>query len=271
MTQLIRVTSIQSPNADFICRGISEYLSARLGIRTEFVNDIPWPEREALLDTGDIQVGWMCGLPYVWKADQARPTLELAAAPVMQAARYQQRPIYFSDMVVFRDSPYFTFGDLRGTTWAYNEPHSQSGYNVTRYHLARLGETHGYFGRVIEAGSHLKALEMVLARQVDASAIDSTVLELELAARPALREDFRIIDVLGPSPIPPWVVTRRLPPEMRDAIRSALWGMHRDPEGRAILRAGQIDHLARVEDRDYDAIRDMARQAAQVKWQAELD
>jgi phosphonate transport system substrate-binding protein len=266
MIQLIRVTSIQGPNADFICQGISQYLSARLGIKTEFINDIPWPEREALLDAGDIQVGWICGLPYVWKADQAQPTIELAAAPVIRDARYQSRPIYFSDVVVHRDSRYTTFADLRGASWAYNEPHSQSGYNVTRYHLARLGETHSYFGRVVEAGSHLRALEMVLERHVDASAIDSTVLELELAARPALQENFRIIDVLGPSPIPPWVVTKRLPLDLRDAIRSALWGMHHDAEGRAVLNAGQIEHLARVEDRDYDAIRDMARQAARVMW-----
>lgn len=263
---LIRVTSIQSPNADFICQGISRYLSARLGIQTEFVNDIPWPEREALLDAGDIQVGWMCGLPYVWKADQARPTIELVAAPVMQGARYQDRPIYFSDVIVHRDSSLFTFADLRGAAWAYNEPHSQSGCNVTRHHLARLGETAGYFGRVIEAGSHLRALDMVLTRQVDASAIDSTVLELEMEARPTLSDDIRVIETLGPSPIPPWVVTRRLPPDLRDTIRQVFWGMHRDREGRAVLAAGQIARLVRVEDRDYDAIREMARQAARVTW-----
>ncbi len=184
----------------------------------------------------------------------------------MQGARYQQRPIYFSDVVVHRDSPYFTFGDLRGATWAYNEPHSQSGYNVTRYHLARLGENRGYFGRVIEAGSHLRALEMVLARQVDASAIDSTVLELELEARPALKEEMRIVETLGPSPIPPWVVAKSLRPDVRDAIREIFWGMHQDLEGQAILAAGQTARMVRVEDRDYDLIRDMAREAEQVTW-----
>src|SRR5512136_2017151 len=145
--QLIKVTSIQSENADFICQRITRYLSARLGMDAEFVNQIPWQERERLLDAGEIQLGWMCGLPYVRKADRTGAGIELVAAPVMRHPRYAGRPIYFSDVIVRRDSRYAAFADLRGAAWAYNEPNSQSGYNITRYHLARLGETRGYFGR----------------------------------------------------------------------------------------------------------------------------
>ncbi len=264
--EFIRVTSIQSENADFICQRITRYLAARLGLEAEFVNRIPWEEREHLLDAGHIQLGWICGLPYVRKADRAGAGIELVAAPVMRHPRYAGRPIYFSDVVVRRDSRYTAFADLRGATWAYNEPNSQSGYNITRYHLAQLGETSGYFGQVVAAGSHLKAIEMVLAHQVDASAIDSTVLELELEKRPELGEQLRIVEALGPSPIPPWVTTRGVPPDLRDAIRRAFWEMHEDAEGRALLAAGQMACMAPVQDGDYDPIRAMARLAEAVVW-----
>jgi len=264
--QLIRATSIQSENADFICQRITGYLAARLGIDAEFVNQIPWQERERLLDAGEIQLGWMCGLPYVRKAGRAGAGIELVAAPVMRHPRYGGRPIYFSDVIVRRDSRYAAFADLRGAAWAYNEPNSQSGYNITRYHLARLGQTQGYFGRVVEAGSHLKAVEMVLAHQVDASAIDSTVLELELEKRPELGEQLRIVETLGPSPIPPWVATRSVPPGLRDAIRRVFWEMHEDAEGQALLAAGQMARMAPVQDGDYDPIREMARLAEAVRW-----
>lgn len=266
MFQPIKVTSIQSPNADDTCRRITRYLGDRLGISTEFVDDIPWQEREQLLDAGQVHLGWICGLPYVWKADKAQPNVELVAAPVMLPRRYRQRPVYFSDVIVHRDSAYYSFADLRGAAWAYNEPHSHSGCNVVRYHLARQGEHRGYFGRVIEAGSHLQALEMVLDGRVDAAAIDSTVLELEFLARPHLEPELRIIDTLGPSPMPPWVVTLNVPPDLRAAIRAVFWHMHRNPAGRAILAQGQIRRLVRVTDRDYDPIRDMERAAAQVTW-----
>jgi phosphonate transport system substrate-binding protein len=269
--QLIKVTSIQSENADFICQRITRYLSSRLGIDAEFINQIPWQERERLLDAGEIQLGWMCGLPYVRKVDragagQAGIGIELVAAPVMRHPRYAGRPIYFSDVIVRRDGRYAAFADLRGAVWAYNEPGSQSGYNITRYHLARLGETRGYFGQVVAAGSHLKAVEMVLAHQVDASAIDSTVLELELEKRPELGEQLRIVETLGPSPIPPWVATRSVPPDLRDAIRRVFWEMHEDAEGQALLTAGQMARMAPVQDGDYDLIREMARLAEAVRW-----
>lgn len=266
MLSSIKVISIQSDNAAETCRQITRYLGEQLGMAAEFVEDISWPERKRLLDAGQVHVGWICGLPYVWKADQIPSSIELVAAPVMQLPRYQQRPVYFSDVIVHRDSKYHSFADLRGASWAYNEPHSQSGYNITRYHLARLGEGKGYFGRVVQAGSHLRAIDMVLDRRIDAAAIDSTVLELELVVRPQLKSQLRVIDSLGPSPIPPWVVATTVPPELREAIRHAFWHMHTTPAGRTILKQGQIMKMVRVEDRDYDSIREMARAAAQVVW-----
>jgi phosphonate transport system substrate-binding protein len=251
-------------NMDFVGRALARYLADRLAIPAEFVEDIPWPERERRLDAGEIQVAWICGLPYVRKVDQAEPPLELLVAPVMQGRRYQNRPIYFSDVVVHRDSPFHTFAELRGASWAYNEPGSQSGYNITRYHLATLGEFGGYFGQVIAAGAHQTSLQMILARQVDASAIDATVLELELALHPEIAGQIRVIDTFGPSPIPPWVISKQAPQALRETLRTLLLDMHHTPAGRAILAKARMGRFVRVEDHDYDPIREMAAQAATV-------
>lgn len=261
----LKLTSCMAENSEFVCQNITAYIARRLKIPATFVNDISWQERERLLDEGEIQGAWICGLPYVRKADQSDPQLELLAAPVMQGERYQDRPIYFSDVVVHRDSRFETFVDLRGASWAYNEPGSQSGYYVTRYHLAQLGETSGYFGRVIQSGGHLTSLRMILGRQVDASAIDSTVLDLELERHPEIESHLRIIETLGPSPIPPWVISKRLPPSFRQELRTLLIEMHHDSAGRQILEAGRITHFVAVEDRDYDPIRRMAHQAEQAR------
>lgn len=253
----LRFTSIQAPNADAFCRSVSVYLGSVLSIPIQFVDDLRWQEREAALDSGNIHVGWICGLPYVWKADHKPPLVNLLAAPVMIASRYNDRPIYFSDVIVRSDSPYRSFNDLRARTWAYNEPHSQSGYNITRYKLATLNEYTGFFSQVVAAGSHQNALKFVLSGAVDASAIDSTVLETELEQDPTLQNRIRIIDVLGPSPIPPWVVTPRLPENLRSRLRDALLGMHLDPGGREILSSGRTARFVAVSDQDYDPIRTM--------------
>jgi phosphonate transport system substrate-binding protein len=179
----------------------------------------------------------------------------------MEAARYGGRPVYFSDVVVHRESQFQTFADLRGASWAINEPSSHSGYNVVRYHLATLGEFSGYFGRVIESGAHQASLKMILDGGIDGSAIDSTVLELELKRDPAIRSQIRIIESLGPSPMPPWVVLRSLSPDLREDLRDLMLRMHRDPRGRTVLTEGLVARFESIEDGDYDAIRRMARKA----------
>jgi phosphonate transport system substrate-binding protein len=262
--QTLAITSCMAPLADAFCATLARYIGEQLALPTAFIDDLPWQERERRFDAGAIHICWICGLPYVWKADRRDPQIDLLAAPVMQGDRYQDRPVYFSDVVVRRRSRFRTFADLRGATWAYNEPHSHSGYNVVRYHLATLGETVGYFGRIIVSGAHETSLQMLLADAIDATAIDTTVLEAELQRHPALQEDIRVVTTLGPSPIPPWVVRHSMPPEMRSAVREVLLHMHRDPYGRTLLMAARLARFVHVDDHDYDPIRQMARQAARV-------
>lgn len=265
--EAIKTTSLQAENANFICKAITDYIGKKLAVPAEFIDYVPWQERKRRLDAGEIHLSWLCGLPYVREADQVNPNIELLVAPVMRHKRYQKRPIYFSDVVVHRDSDFHTFADLRGGSWAYNEPNSHSGYNLTGYHLAKLGEGSDYFSKIVEAGAHQTALEMVLNRQIDGSAIDSTVLEQELARSASLKDQLRIIEVFGPSPIPPWVILRSVPSELRYALRQVFLQMHQDSEGQAILKTGHMERFVPVADQDYDPIRHMAQRAESVKLQ----
>jgi len=246
-----------APNTESHCRRIADYIGMRLQIETEFIDDIPWQERERLLDAGEIQVCWICGLPYVGKADLSYSNIELLAAPVMQGERYQGRPVYFSDIVVRSDSRFGDFADLQGARWVYNERRSHSGFLVVRHHLWKLGQTRQYFGSVTESGSHQESLRMILEGEADLSALDSTVLETELRVQPEIASSIRIIETLGPSPMPPWVVSKRLPRELRVRVRKVLLEMNSDPAGRALLDEGSLDRFVEVETDFYDSIRRM--------------
>jgi len=244
---------------DFLSRDLADYLSYYLPIPVQLRIDIPWTERDRLLDIGEIDLCWICGLPYVRKADRLPGRIAPLVAPVMLGSRYQGRPIYYSDVVVHRDSPFQTLADLRGASWAYNEPGSQSGYGVVVYSLAVRGETLAFFGRAIESGAHQNSIQMILRREVDASAIDTTVLEQELSDDPALASQLRVIDTFGPSPIPPWVVSKRVAPEIRERLRDLLTSMHTQADGQTILEKARMARFTAVEDADYDPIREMAR------------
>jgi phosphonate transport system substrate-binding protein len=242
----------------FLVRRIGE----RLGVAAELFVGTCYGQ---MLTEAD--AGFLCGLAYVELTGEP-PALEPLAAPVLRGGRYGGRPVYFSDVVVRRDSPLRRFADLRGRSWAYNEPLSQSGYGVTRHHLVRLGETRGFFGRVVEAGWHERSLQLVCDGEVDASAIDSHVLAVARRNRPGLAARLRVIASLGPSTIQPFVAARRLPAPVRAAMRAVLLGVGRDPAARPALRRALVDGFAPVDDASYDDLRLMRAACAAADFRA---
>jgi hypothetical protein len=66
---VLKLASCMAENCEPFCQNVAAYIHTRLGIETGYVNDIPWQERERLFDEGKIQILWLCGLPYIHKAD----------------------------------------------------------------------------------------------------------------------------------------------------------------------------------------------------------
>lgn len=260
--QQLTVVSLMAEGVRPAHAAIGAWLGRRLGVAVSFVEGPPWQAQLAMLDAGEAQAAFICGLPYVRRAAQLEPL----AAPVQAGARYGGRPVYFSDVVVGRASPYRHFADLRGARWAYNEPGSFSGYEVARAHLASLGARAGFFGRAVASGAHLASLALVAAGEADAAAIDSTVLDLALRDDPGLAARVRPVAELGPSPAPPFVAARALPAALRAALRQALAELHEDEAGRAALARGGLARFAPVADADYDPVRSVARQAEGVAF-----
>ena len=139
---------------------------------------------------------------------------------------------------------------------------------MPRDFLLSRGETDGYFGRTVESGSHGHSIELVEAGEVNAAGIDSLVLEMETHLRPDLAERLRVVQAIGPCPIPPVVASGGLAGAERAGLRRALVEMHQNEAGRAILRDGLIARFVEVEDAFYNPIRDMARRAQQAGFVA---
>ncbi len=256
----LRIATFLAPNIRPVYEAVAAYVGERLGVPVELVDGSSFDS----FASGEADAGFICGLPYVRLAHQDPPPVEVLAAPVLDGERYGGRPVYFSDVIVNRDSPCRSFAGLRGRSWAYNDPDSHSGYNVTRYRLIQMGETGGFFGRVVEAGYHQRAIRLVAAgagsaedERVDASAIDSQVLAVELRDHPELAARLRVIDVLGPSTIQPVVAARRLPDRLKADLRAALLAMGDDARYRPRLAHGLVDRFVAVEDGTYDDIREM--------------
>jgi phosphonate transport system substrate-binding protein len=244
----LRVATYLAPCNRPAYQHISDEIARNLGVQCELVDGTAY---RAIAD-GTIDVAFVCGLPYVRLA--AQRSVDLVGAPVIIGARYERSPIYFSDVVVRRASQYQTFDDLRGCTWAYNEPNSHSGHLITLFNLLQRGETPVFFGRVVRAGSHERAIEMLCAGEVDAAAIDSHVLEVVTSRQPDLLEQLRVIDTWGPSTIQPAVVRSSLEPDLKQSISLVVQSIDGGDEH---LRQCHIERYVEVADTTYNDIRAM--------------
>ncbi len=261
-TTIIRFASFLSPILYETYAHIARYVGEKIGFSTTLKVGQSFEE----FADGQVDVAFICGLPYVRMTSQDTCPVELLVAPVLMGKRYLHKPIYFSDVIVRSDSPYTSFDDLGGCVWAYNERASHSGCNLVCYSLLERGKSSGYFGKTVKSGSHLRSVEMVLAGEADATAIDSHLSDILRSRDEGLARRLRVVDVLGPSSIPPLVVSRRLDNELKCKLQDALITMHLDDCGVKQLREGLIERFVAVNDEDYGDIRKMLEKVQGVEF-----
>jgi len=166
--------------------------------------------------------------------------------------------VYHSFLIVPADSPVRTLEDLRGKTFAFTDPNSNSGYIAPTYWLKRMGETADtFFVKHIFTYAHDASIIAVMDKLVDGAAVDSLIWEYMNNSNPEVGVKTRIIKRSEEFGIPPLVVRPGLPPETKAQLRNLLLEMHNDPAGKIILDGMRIKRFVIGKDSDYDSIRRM--------------
>jgi phosphonate transport system substrate-binding protein len=247
MTSPLRFASFLALDLLPFYRWIASYVGRTLGLKVECHQGMSYA------DAPSYDAIFLCGLAYV-ELHRAGLALEPVAAPIPWGAP-GGRAEYDSVVVVRHDSRWRDFADLRGCRWAYNEPFSQSGFGVVRSYLGLLGEDASYFGKAMESGSHRRSLELLASGRIDSAAIDSHLLAFWERRTSIRLPRVRIVARLGPSPIQPLVVTPRLTPRGRDAIRQALVNAYRVSQASRWLDWALIQRYTAVGPDHYESLR----------------
>jgi phosphonate transport system substrate-binding protein len=242
---------------------MARYFSRKLGWDVKVVSNLSYTESDNMLDKGVIQIGFVCGLPYVHNFSQDK--YELLAVPIMSmkkgafadAKGYEDVPgKYYSYTIVRKDSPLKTWADLKGKSYAFNEMTSNSGYNLPRAKLISLGAKNWqYFSKIVLSGSHEESIRLVASGVVDASSVDSLVLDYDRFLGYAAARNVRIIEHLGPAGIPPVVISKNADQSIKQPMMNVMLGMHNDPEGKRILNKALMTRFDPPNDKNYDDIR----------------
>jgi len=246
------VAPVLSPLQTFsLYQDLLNYLGQRLNRRVELVQGKTYAEINDLMRSGDVTLAIVCTNPYL----QGQADFGMEALAV---AEVNGQPYYYSYLVVARGSDAGSLADLRGRTFAFSDPLSNSGRLAPVYQLALMGETpETFFKRSIFTYAHDNSVRAVADGLVDATAVDSLIYDYLSITQPDLVAKTKVIDRWGPYGNNPVVVNPGLDPALKDRLREVLLTMDADPSGKAILDALMLDRFVVPDDRIYDSVREM--------------
>jgi phosphonate transport system substrate-binding protein len=248
----LKAVSYLAPNWFGFYQTVTEALARSLAIEIQLQQGECDPLEDPLLLHDQLDLAFICGLPFIRHYKVAPDQLQVLAAPVMQAGRYHNQPIYFADVIVNAASNLQCVEELVGKTFCYNDRGSNSGYNLVHWYLLNKGDPTDFWGACVQSGSHLRSLQWVIEGQADWAVIDSTVLERALAQHPEFTQNLRVIEAIGPSPMPPIVAATHLGTGVLQQLQSTL--LYPDQELQTAMANMRVQHYDLRKWQDYQIL-----------------
>ena len=171
---------------------------------------------------------------------------------------------YRSYLIVNKDSPYHRLEDLRGRTFAFTDPDSNTGRLVPTYWLAEMHERpETFFSRIVYTYSHDNSIMAVARNLVDGATVDGLIWEFYQEKNPSLyfqNPDHQKIRALrhsapGGLPEPPGA-------ESKSASGRFCSPCTRTRKGKKILAELMIDRFIPPQEEWYENLRQMYQQLA---------
>ena len=232
-------------------RHFLDYIEEKSGQKVDFVDRDGYAEINDMIRKGELEAAFVCSGPYVDGHNEFG--MELLVAPQAYG-----ETVYYSYIIVAKNSAIKNFDDLRGKSFAFADPLSNSGKLVPTYMLSRMNETPDtFFSRYIFTYKHDKSIQAVAQGVVDGSAVDSLIWEYLNRTNPEFTSKTRIIRKSPPYAIPPVVVPKSLDPLIKEKLKQIFLNAHNDKKGRELLSKMMIDKFVVIDDSAYDSVREM--------------
>lgn len=227
------------------------YIGDRLKMKVNFIEKESYAEVNSLLDKDKIDVAFVCGGPYIDGHDKFG--LQLLAAPQVDG-----KAVYYSYIIVHKDSNINKFEELKGKSFVFVDPISNSGKIYPTYLLKQMKETpETFFKEYMYSYAHDTSIRAVAEGIVDAAAVDNLIWNYMEKTNSPFTKLTRIIKVSPAYGIPPVVVRPALANDLKDKLKKIFLDMHLDEKGKEILEKMEIDKFVEIDDSNYDSIREI--------------
>jgi len=251
----IAISGVLSPSKTLeYYQELLTYIGHRIDRDVILILKPTYAEINDLVESQRVDLAFVCTLAYV--EGKEKFGMEILVAPQMYG-----ETVYYSYLIVPGESDATSLSDLRGASFAFTDPMSNTGHLAPTYHLSLLGETPAsFFGSYMYTYNHDNSVFAVADNLVNGAAVDSLVYDQLIDANPDLADKTRVIDFWGPFGIPPLVINPAMDSQLKQELQDLFLNLHNFDEGMAVLNNLDIDKFVVVSDAIYDSIREMRPQ-----------
>ncbi len=248
----VAVGSMLTPSTNYEAyRMMVDYLGDQLDLEATMVQRPTYQEVNDLVAAGDVDLAFVCSGAYMELRKKA--AAELIAVPVVNGTS-----TYHSLILAHPESDAASLAELEGTTFAFVDPLSNSGFYYPSWRVHQLGTTpEAFFGATTFSNSHEASVEMVASGAVDAAAVDNLVFDSLVLDREDLLEQVRIVEKSEPFGIPPVVIRTNMTQEYKRALKEILLGMDQTPAGEDALAQMGFERFVEGKEQHYDTVQQM--------------
>jgi phosphonate transport system substrate-binding protein len=241
------LTPVFLDNDAAVITALRSALAVGMGQDIELVQRRTYQEISGAILDGSVDAAWTCGYPFL----QHRDEMSLLGVPV-----WRGKPEYQSYLIVAAGDPASDLDDLRGSTHAFSDPDSNSGFLVTASDLARRGETpENFFARSIFTFGHRNVVRAVAGGLTRSGSVDGYIWEALSIAEPDLTARTTVISRSEWLGFPPFVARsdRMAEPSVMGG-GAALRSLTRTGEGSQALELLFLDDVIAGDEALFDGI-----------------
>jgi len=249
----VAVAAMISPKETFVYyKALINYISKKTGVKMQIIQRKTYEDVNNLLKNNRVDMAFICSGAYVALRKEGIP-VKIVAVPVING-----KTTYQAYIITYKSSGIKNFRDLKGKSFAFTDPLSNTGYFYAISRIKLLGyNKNTFFKNFVFTHAHDISIQLVAKQLVDGASVDGLIYDYLQRFHPKRLKNVRIIEKSPFFGIPPIVVPASTPDSTLRKLQHVLFQMDKDTLGVKILKKILIDRFVPAKDSLYNSIRTM--------------